>query len=102
MAYIYSYQYLNAYEIAVFTIFTPIYVTLFSDLLQKIINRKNLLASIIAVVGSAVILYKKADIELKIIGFLFIQISNACFAVGQIIYKNFRKKNHELSYGKFV
>ena len=96
MAYIYSYQYLNAYEIAVFTIFTPIYVTLFSDLLQKIINRKNLLASIIAVVGSAVILYKKADIELKIIGFLFIQISNACFAVGQIIYKNFRKKNHEL------
>jgi drug/metabolite transporter (DMT)-like permease len=87
VAYNYSFQYLKAYEVALFTIFTPIYVTLINDAIQRRFHRLSLVATILAVAGTA---FMKRGGELQseiLVGFLIVQISNLGFAFGQIYYK---------------
>jgi len=100
-AYIYSYQYLEAYEVALFTIFTPIYVTLINDIFNKKLNHVYLITSSIAVLGTAIVVFKELSNFNLIIGFIIVQISNMAFAFGQVAYKKvFPKdnlvKDHEL------
>ena len=87
LAYIYSYQFLKAYEIAVFTILTPLYVTLINDAFQKKFNKLFFITSILSIIGAAVIVYQNFERADFILGFLILQISNLCFAFGQIFYK---------------
>lgn len=87
LSYIYSYQFLKAYEIAVFTIFTPLYITLINDLYQKKFNKLFFITSVLSIVGAAVIVYQNFERANFITGFLILQISNICFAFGQIFYK---------------
>jgi len=88
--YIYSYGYLKAWQIALFTIFTPLYVTLINDLLNKRFNLKFLLAALLSIIGAWIIVFKE-DQSLQLqIGFVFMQLSNICFAAGQIFYKKIR------------
>jgi drug/metabolite transporter (DMT)-like permease len=87
LLYLHAFQYLKAYQIAFFTVFTPLYVTLFNDLLDWKLRRLFLVAAGLAVLGTAVISYRQgawADLRM---GFLLVQGSNLCFAVGQILYK---------------
>src|SRR5688572_21815287 len=49
LAYNESFRYLQAYEVALFTITTPIFVTLFADALDRQLRRRALLAASIAV-----------------------------------------------------
>lgn len=90
LSYIYSYQYLQAYEVALLTIFTPIYISLINDITEKSFSAQNLLIAFIAIVGTGIIVYNK-DNSLNIsIGIILIQISNLCFAAGQIFYKKIK------------
>ena len=92
LSYIHSFQYLNAYEVALFTIFTPFYVTLLNDLLTRSFHRRFFLAAFLAVLGTGIIVYHNGnDLNLKT-GFLLIQISNLSFAAGQILYCRTMKK----------
>ncbi len=87
VAYLYAFRYLQAYEVALFTIFTPLYVTLTNDIYRRRLHGLSLLATLIAVAGTAVV--KQADLlrpEL-LTGFLIVQASNLCFAFGQVYYK---------------
>jgi drug/metabolite transporter (DMT)-like permease len=100
-AYIYSYQFLKAYEVALFTIFTPIYVTLINDLYQKKFNPSFLITAIISVVGAGIIVFEQLSNSQLIIGFLIVQISNVAFGFGQVAYKITlnkidHSKDHEL------
>ena len=91
--YIYSFQYLKAYEIALMTIFTPIFVVLFNDLWNKKVIYRNWTKALLAVIGSAIILY---DDNLTIgfwKGIILIQVSNILFAIGQVYYKSKFDKN---------
>ncbi|MFC2082307.1 EamA family transporter [Bacteroidota bacterium] len=97
LTYIYSYQYLQSYEIALFTVFTPIFVTFTNDLINKKVNKIFLLSAVIAVAGAGIILYKNLDSENFIAGFLLIQISNICFAAGQIFYSKIKSGISEIS-----
>ncbi len=86
-AYIYSYQFLKAYEIAILTIFTPLFVVLISDILEKKISGANWLKALLAIVGAGVIIYSE-NTELGFwLGILLIQLSNFLFALGQVFYK---------------
>jgi len=91
--YIKAFQYLDGYQVALFTILMPIYVTLFDDLYQRKMKWTNLGMAILAVLGAAIIEYEKG-ISLKhlIWGFILMQLSNLCFAWGQIEYKRLRGK----------
>ncbi|MBI0060266.1 DMT family transporter [Gilliamella sp. M0320] len=82
-----SFQYISVPEVLLFTISTPIYVTIIYDLLQGHRLRLNyLLTAIIAVIGAAIIRYDLISRDF-IIGFLLIQGANIVFALGQVGYK---------------
>ncbi len=99
--YIYSFQFLKAYEVALFTIFTPIYVSLINDILnRKGIDLTAALSAILAVIGAAVITYKRLGDDLFLTGVLLVQISNLCFAAGQIYYRNLMQKLPELKHSE--
>lgn len=83
-----AFLYLEVPELLLFTIFTPLYVTLIDELL---LNRRHLPlrwwgASALAVLGAAVIRYDRVS-EDALFGFLLIQGANLCFAAGQVAYR---------------
>lgn len=86
LAYNYSFQTLKAYEVALFTIFTPIYVTLIHDALQRRFSRLHLGLAVVAVVGTAVVKQGSLMDTGVLGGFLLVQLSNLCFAFGQVYY----------------
>lgn len=83
-----AFLYLSVAEVLLFTIFTPLYVTVVAELLN---GRRRLpwrwwLAAVLAVAGAAVIRYDQLS-EQFWFGFLLIQAANLCFAAGQVVYK---------------
>ncbi len=87
IAYNYSFRYLKAYEVALFTIFTPIFVTLIDQLFQRKIQYIALLAALLAVVGTGIVSWADLQSPSLAIGFFIVQVSNVCFAFGQIYYR---------------
>jgi drug/metabolite transporter (DMT)-like permease len=85
--YIYAFQFLQAYEVALFTILTPVYVTIINDLINKRFDYIALVSAVIAIIGAGVIVYSKLGHTEFLTGVLLVQVSNICFAVGQIYYK---------------
>lgn len=85
--YNYAFLYLQAYEVALFTIFTPIYVTLVNDCLEKKIHLAHLGTSILTILGTAIIVQTNFNQPNLFTGFLLVQLSNFCFAVGQVLYR---------------
>ncbi|MEN9659680.1 MAG: hypothetical protein RL571_3145 [Pseudomonadota bacterium] len=81
-----SFQFLSVAEVLLFTIFTPIYITLLDDLCQKRFNSRALAAALIAVLGSLVIRYNQIDTH-ALNGFLLLQLANITFAAGQVGYR---------------
>jgi drug/metabolite transporter (DMT)-like permease len=87
IAYIAAFRYLQAYEVALFTIFTPIYVTLINDAMNKKFNALYLITAGLAVVGTWVIEQSHILSPGILTGFALVQISNLAFAFGQIYYR---------------
>ncbi len=87
VTYLHAFRYLQAYEVALFTVFTPIYVTLINDWFERRLNLSALGAVMLAVAGGAVIKYQQLDSPALWRGFAFMQAANLCFAFGQIFYR---------------
>lgn len=96
LSYIAAYKYLQAYQVALFTIFTPFFVTIVFDCWSKRFNINNLLISLLAIVGTFVIVYKTGNFNSILTGFLLVQISNLSFAFGQVYYRKIMNKNNEV------
>ncbi|MFD2165769.1 EamA family transporter [Thalassotalea euphylliae] len=86
-AYIQSYQYLPGYLVAVFTIFTPIYVFLVASIWQRNWQFSSLVPIFISIVGAATIVYRAPEANQWLTGFLILQCANIAFALGQVGYK---------------
>ena len=97
MTYIYSFRYLKGYEVAVFTIFTPIYVSLIHDLIRQRFHRRYLALSLLAIAGTAVVVYREISSEFFLPGFILLQFSNLFFAWGQVRYREIMKENPDIS-----
>ncbi len=87
LTYIYSFQFLKAYEVALFTILTPLYVTLVNNFLKKRFFWINLATTVLAIIGAAIVETVQLSDTNLLTGFLIVQVSNFCFAFGQIYYK---------------
>jgi len=87
IAYIASFQYLAAFQVAMFTIFTPLYVTLLNDLRQRRFSPLFWFSALLAVLGVAIMVYRHPGGHVLVSGFLLVQVSNLCFALGQIMYR---------------
>ncbi|MBN1957448.1 MAG: DMT family transporter [Desulfuromonadales bacterium] len=81
-----SFLLLSVPEVLIFTILTPVYVTLIFDLMQGRFSFRYLITAIIAVFGAAIIRYSAIGDQV-FIGFLVVQGANICFALGQVGYK---------------
>jgi carboxylate/amino acid/amine transporter len=81
-----SFLLLSVPEVLLFTVFTPIYVTLIYDLLKGRFSPWYLLTAIIAVSGAVIIKFAGIN-ESFLTGFLVVQGANLCFAIGQVGYK---------------
>ncbi len=96
ITYIYSYKFLDAYQIAVLTIFTPLFVVFIYDFWNNKFSKVHLGSALLAVLGAAIIVYTKSFNPESWKGILLIQISNFCFALGQVYFKQIMKKNTEI------
>ena len=96
ITYIYSYQFLKAYQVAIFTIFTPLFVTLINDILEKRFHPLFLAVAILAITGTAIIVNKQIHQNDIRIGFFIIQVSNLCFASGQVWYKKIMSRYNDI------
>ena len=81
-----SFMFLSVPEVLLFTILTPIYITLYYDFLKKKFKPLYLVSASLAVIGAFVIRYEGINSDF-LVGFLLVQGANLCFAVGQISYK---------------
>ncbi len=81
-----SFLLLSVPEVLIFTILTPVYVTLIFDLSQGRFSFRYLVTALIAVLGAAIIRYSSIGSEI-FTGFLVVQGANICFAIGQVGYK---------------
>jgi len=82
-----AYVYLSVSEFLLFTVLTPLYITLIYDLLSKRRLRWGyLLSAALAVVGAAIIRYDKVSDHFWT-GLMFVQLANISFAIGMVGYK---------------
>lgn len=82
-----SFSMLTVPEVLLFTIFTPLYVTLIDDALNRRFSPTALFAAAIATLGAAVIRYDELSQD-YLTGFIILQIANITFAAGQVGYKH--------------
>jgi|TARA_B110000263_G_scaffold97926_1_gene85558 drug/metabolite transporter (DMT)-like permease len=95
--YLNAFRFISVEKILFFTIFTPIYVTLISDLFQKKIQKVFLFLSLFSVLGSLIIRITEVDL-LDLKGFILIQGANFSFALGQVLYRRYIKNDSRSDY----
>ncbi|CAD7286789.1 DMT family transporter [Campylobacter suis] len=95
-----SFLYLSVPEVALFTIFTPFYVTLVYDAFEKKFRSLYLISVGVAVLGAFVIKYGGIN-EGFLKGFLLVQGANICFGFGQSAYKILLERNRVEQKGIF-
>ncbi|NOI67225.1 carboxylate/amino acid/amine transporter [Vibrio sp. 99-8-1] len=81
-----SFLLLSVPEVLLFTVLTPIYVTLVYDLFKGRFSFWYLVTAAIAVAGAMVIKFSGVN-ENFLLGFFVVQGANLCFAIGQVAYK---------------
>ncbi len=88
--YLRAFSYIDAYQVALFTILTPIFVTLLDAALDNKFHVRHLLAAIVSVAGAGVAVWTREGGPHLMLGFALVQGSNLCFAAGQVAYKRTR------------
>lgn len=81
-----SFALLTVPEVLLFTVLTPLYVTLIDDALSRRFNPWALLAALVAVLGAVIIRYGAVSGDF-LLGFVLLQVANAAFAAGQVMYR---------------
>ena len=90
--YLTAFNYTTVQRILLFTITTPFYIVLISNLFERKFKLPVFLLSIFSIIGAfflRTIYFDKNDL----IGFVLIQSANLCFASGQILYRRFKQGN---------
>ncbi len=95
--YFQSFKFITVPEVLLFSVLTPVYITILNDVVNKQFNKKHLLTAVIAVFGAAYIQYTSINNQV-VLGFVITQGANLCFAVGQVAYKYLLKLTPQLKY----
>ncbi|MBU2970996.1 carboxylate/amino acid/amine transporter [Pseudoalteromonas sp. C2R02] len=89
LMYVFYYQsflYLSVPEVLLFTVMTPIYITLLNDAFERKFHLNFMLTALLATSGAVAIRYNGINANF-ILGFVLVQGANLCFATGQVCYK---------------
>lgn len=84
--YYHSFLFLSVPEVLLFTVMTPLYITLLNDALNRQFNWQFFIVAFIAVLGAITIRYENLDSHF-LVGLLLVQGANISFATGQVTYK---------------
>jgi drug/metabolite transporter (DMT)-like permease len=87
-AYLGAFRHLAAHEVAL----TPLYLAVFEAAADRRWSGRHVLAATLAVAGAAVAIWSDRPIAAKLTGLLLIQLSNLCFAAGQVAYRRARPR----------
>jgi drug/metabolite transporter (DMT)-like permease len=90
--YYHSFLFLSVPEVLLFTVMTPLYITLLNDALNKHFNPRFFAVALIAVLGAVAIRWESLNSHF-IIGLLLVQGANISFATGQVTYKRLMATN---------
>lgn len=86
-----SFDYLTVPEVLLFTVTTPLYVTLIDDALSGRFSPVALAAAVLAVLGAGVMRYDGITGQF-LTGLVLIQLANFTFAAGQVGYKHLTRR----------
>lgn len=92
LLYLSAFHYLQAHEVAIFTVFTPLYVVLLDSSLERRWRWNYLAAALLALLGSGLLLGAQAFKGASGLGFLLMQACNLAFAAGQILWCREQKR----------
>ncbi|RJS94177.1 EamA family transporter [Salinisphaera sp. Q1T1-3] len=82
-----SFLWLSVPEVLLFSILTPVYITLIDDLVARRFSPRYLVCAVLAVAGAALIRYTAVSPHFWA-GFFMVQGANLCFAIGQVGYRH--------------
>lgn len=88
ITYLSAFRFLKSYEVALFTIFTPLYVTLIHNALTRKVYRLYIFTTLLTVLGTGIVQGFTPLRSDMLNGFFLVQISNLCFAAGQVYYRH--------------
>ncbi len=88
--YLRSFAYLKAYEVALFTILTPLFVIVCEGCFARRLHATHLAAALLAVVGGGILSWNTEHRPDFNTGFWLLQGSGLCFAFGQVAYRRLR------------
>ena len=92
VVYIAAFAWLPAWLVALFTVFTPLYVLLLVDLRERRFAWRHLLAALLAVAGAAVVVARGLPSGSGWTGVLLLQLANLCFAAGQVWFPDLQRR----------
>jgi drug/metabolite transporter (DMT)-like permease len=97
VCYIAAFAHLAAYEVAALSIFTPLFVCMCGQALERRFSVSPWIAALLATVGAGVILMERPLSSGSWLGVLSMQVSNLCFAVGQVAYARWKRARTDSS-----
>ena len=90
VCYMKAYQYLPSHLVALFSIFTPIYVVVINDIRKRQFSVQYLIAALLSISGAAAIKVQSLPSGDFWTGFALMQIAGIAFAFGQIAYRDWK------------
>ncbi len=95
--YMLAFRYLPSHLVALFSVFTPLYVVIIHDLSQRKFSPWYLLAATLSVLGAAIIKADEFATQDMWVGFGLMQIANLSFAFGQVYYRSWKNARPEVN-----
>jgi drug/metabolite transporter (DMT)-like permease len=96
LAYNESFNFLKSYQVALFTLTTPVFVTLLADAFDRTLRPRALIAALLAIAGAGCVVFKTAPGSGITTGLVLVQLSNLAFALGQVLYRRLRAQQPAL------
>ena len=90
--YLQAVHYLNAYEVALFTLFVPLYINLVEDIYARRFHASNWALAFLGMGGAMIVKYQTPVWEHLRNGFLLMQAANFLFAWGMVEYRYLRRR----------
>ncbi|TWX64670.1 EamA family transporter [Colwellia sp. C1TZA3] len=95
--YLSAFRYIPSHLVALFSVFTPLYIVIINDLRQRCFTPWYLLATLLSVFGAAVIKMDSIESSEIWLGFCLMQIANIAFAFGQVYYRDWKQSRPHIS-----
>ncbi|WP_372655258.1 EamA family transporter [Halobacteriovorax sp.] len=83
-----SFHFLSVVEVALFTVLTPLYISLIGSALERRLELSQLVSVFLVIIGALVIKWSSVS-ENFFFGFLMVQAANLSFGLGQVLYKRY-------------